>query len=135
MITIGKRRAGFGCSVRGPRRQAGLSFGGFVIVAFLGAFVVLLGFKLMPAYIEYMSLKNVLESVVNDPELKDAQVRQIRSAYSRRANIANVEVVGANDIEVMKDGDRMSLSAAYSVKVPLVGNVSACLDFEASAKK
>jgi hypothetical protein len=35
---------------------------------------------------------------------------------------------------VTKQGDGFAIVANYSVRVPLFGNISACLDFEASAE-
>ena len=119
----------------GARRQAGLSMIGFMLVAVLVAAGVLVGFKLMPAYIEYYSLKNVLNSIVNDPDMRDAPVADVKRSFERRSMMADVKVVTASDLEISKQGGALTIATSYSVKVPLAGNVSACLDFEAVAQK
>jgi uncharacterized protein DUF4845 len=117
------------------RRQEGLTLFGLILVAGLLAVAVLVGFKLVPAYVEYLSLKNILNTIINEPEIKDATVKDIRGSFSRRAQIADVNTVTANDIEISKQGGVLTLSASYSVKVPLAGNLSACLDFDATVQK
>ena len=42
----------------------------------------------------------------------------------------NITAIGAGDITITKEGDEVVLSAEYSAKVPLFGNLSACMDFE-----
>ncbi|HEX6829467.1 MAG TPA: DUF4845 domain-containing protein [Burkholderiales bacterium] len=119
----------------GARTQAGLSMIGFLMVAILAAAGVLVGFKLMPAYIEYYSLKNVLKTIVNDPDMRDAPVAEVKRSFERRSLMADVKVVTASDLEISKQGGALTIGTSYSVKVPLAGNVSACLDFEAVAQK
>jgi hypothetical protein len=119
----------------GARTQSGLSMVGFLLIAILAALGVLTGFKLAPAYIEYYSLKNVLTTIVNDPEMRDAPVADIRRSFERRSLMADVKVVTAADLEISKAGGTITIGTSYGVKVPLAGNVSACLDFEAVAQK
>lgn len=119
----------------GAREQAGLSMIGFLLVAALGVMAVLLGLKIAPAYIEFYSLKNVLTTIVSDPELRDASVADIRRSFERRSLIGDIKVVTASDLEIAKSGGTLTIGTSYSVKVPLAGNVSACLDFEAVAQR
>jgi uncharacterized protein DUF4845 len=123
------------CDMPPPRRHSGLSLIGLIVIAALLAVALLVGFKLTPPYIEYLSLKNVLNTIINEPEIRDATVKDIRSSFSRRAQIADVNTVTANDIEISRQGGTLTLSTSYSVKVPLAGNVSACLDFDVTVQK
>jgi uncharacterized protein DUF4845 len=123
------------CVITPPRRHSGLSLIGLIVVAALLALALLVGFKLTPPYIEYLSLKNVLNTIINEPEIRDATVKDIRSSFSRRAQIADVNTVTPNDIEISRQGGTLTLSTSYSVKVPLAGNLSACLDFDVTVQK
>ena len=46
-----------------------------------------------------------------------------------------VQSVAPNDLEITKDGGEVVVSAAWSVKVPVIANFSACLDFAVSTAK
>jgi uncharacterized protein (DUF488 family) len=114
--------------------QAGLSMIGFLLVAALVAMGVLVGVKLAPAYIEYYSLKNILKNMVNDHDMQTASVAEIKRSFDNRAVIASVST-RSGDLTISKDGGSLTIGTSYSVKVPLAGNVSACLDFEAVAQR
>jgi hypothetical protein len=129
-----------GAGTRGLTRpgawmQSGLSMIGFLLVAILVALAVLTGFKLTPAYIEYYSIRNVLNTIVSDPDMRNASVAEIKRSFSNRAVISSISVINASDLDISKDGGTLTIGTSYSVKVPLAGNVSACLDFEVVAQK
>ncbi|HET9701295.1 MAG TPA: DUF4845 domain-containing protein [Burkholderiales bacterium] len=107
---------------------------GFLLVAALVAMAVLVGVKVAPAYIEFYSLKNILKNMVNDHELQTASVAEIKRSFDNRAVIASVST-RSGDLTISKEGGSLTIGTSYSVKVPLAGNVSACLDFEAVAQR
>lgn len=117
------------------RRQRGLSLSGFMLWAVLGVLALLVGFKLAPAYFEYLSIQKQFEAVANDPNLKGAQRPAIERAFYDRATIENITSITPKDLEITKDGDQMVIDAAYSVRVPLFANISACIDFTPSSRK
>jgi hypothetical protein len=103
---------------------------GLLVICVLLVAVVLLGFKLFPAYAEYLTVKKAVTEIVRNPESRSS-AKEIQAAFDRRAAIDNIKVVGGKDLEISKEGDRVTVSATWSVKVPLFYNVSACMDFEA----
>jgi len=115
------------------RRQLGLSLSGLLVACVLVIVVALLGFKLFPAYAEYLSVKKALSEIMRNPESKTSP-REIQLAFNRRAAIDNIRAVTDQDLDISKNGDRLSVSASWSVKVPLFYNVSACVDFEAKGE-
>jgi hypothetical protein len=112
------------------RRQRGLALSGLLFVCGLLIVVALLGFKLFPAYAEYLTVKRAITEVARSPESKGS-VREIQAAFERRVTIDNIRAVSSKDLEITKQGDTVSVSANWSVKVPLIYNLSACMDFEA----
>ena len=71
----------------------------------------------------------------NDVELQNMSVREARASFDRRAVIDNITAVAGTDLEISREGGEMVVSAQYSVKTPLFGNLSACMDFSASTAK
>ena len=116
-----------------PSKQRGLTFSGFLSGAVILIFVSITGLKLIPAYMQDSTIKNVFISIVNDPEMQKASPRDIRMAFIKRASIDNIRAINAEDIDIAKDGDRLVLSASYTVKIPLAGNVSLYLEFNPSS--
>ena len=118
-----------------PKQQRGISFGGFLITAFLLVIVGISMLRLIPPYIQNARINAVFSEIVRDPAMEKASPREIKDAFNRRATIDDITSIAAEDIEMASDGSRLVLSATYSVKVPLFGNVSVILDFNPSSDK
>ena len=116
-----------------PAKQRGLSFSGFIFGAFLLIMVSIIGLKLIPAYMEDATIKNLFVTIANDPEMQSASVGNIKMSFSKRASIENVHAITYDDISIEKIDDRLMLSASYAVKVPLVANISLYLEFNPSS--
>lgn len=117
------------------RKQKGVSLSGLLFWSVILVFVALLGFKIAPAYIEYFSVRQQLRAIANDPAMSTGQRKDIETSFYNRAVIENIKAVTPQDLEIAKDADGVVISAAYSVRVPLFGNVSVCMDFFPSSAK
>lgn len=115
------------------RRQKGLSLSGFLLWSVVLIFVALLGFKLGPPYVEYMTIKGQLTAIANDPEARSGVRAIVEDRFSRRSAIENITSITGKDIQIAKEGDRVILSADYTVCVPVVFNIRACMDYSASS--
>lgn len=116
-------------------KQHGFSFSGFLVVAVLLIFLALGGMKLIPAYMQDAEIKSIFSAIARDPEMQGAPVKSIRESFSKRAMMNNISVVRAEDIEIGKEGNSLSLSASYTIKIPLAGNASLLLEFNPSNAK
>lgn len=114
-------------------RQKGVSLSGLLVISVLLIAVVLIGFKLFPAYAEYFKVRNAIAEMSRSPELKGS-TRELQAAFDRRAAIDSISVITSKDLEFTKGADGYAVTAAWSVKVPLFSNISACMDFEARSK-
>jgi hypothetical protein len=117
-------------SISMPSRQFGLSFSGFLIGVFILLAVSLLGMKLIPAYLQNAQITRLFVAIAHDPEMQRASKREIRNSFVKRASIDNITSISAEDIEVDSSAGSLVLSTQYSVKLPLVANVSLCIDFK-----
>lgn len=114
------------------KRQRGVTFIGMMFIAGLIVFACIIGLKLVPAYIEYATVVNILRDIARSPEGKGSP-KDIQSSFRKHAQIDAIDTVKAEDIEIDKDGDQVVLRANYSVKIKLFGNLSACIDFAPSS--
>jgi hypothetical protein len=110
-----------------------LTLSGLLLICALLIVLALLAFKLFPAYAEYLTVKKALDEIVRNPEYRSS-TREIQAAFERRATIDNIRAVSSRDLEIDREGDNVSVSASWSVKVPLIYNLSACMDFEAQSE-
>ena len=115
-------------------RQRGLSILGFLFVAAVVIVVVMVGFRVMPAYIEYYSVRKALEQSLEDAKDLNSAA-EIRNAFQRRADAGYIESVDAKDVEVTKTKNEVTASVSWTRKLPMVANASILLEFEATATK
>jgi hypothetical protein len=115
--------------------QKGITMSGFMLWTVLAIAVLLIGFKVGPAYFESFNIQKQLKAMASDPSVRSGDRRSVETAFVRRSSMENIQSIGASDIQVTKEGNGVVLSAEYSVKVPLFGNASACLDFNPSSAK
>lgn len=109
------------------KKQRGISLSGLLVICVLLIAVVLIAFKLFPAYTEYLSIKKAVTEISRNSEIKTAQ--QVKEAFERRAAIDNINAVRGADLEISRQGDRVAIGATWAVKVPLFYNISAYIDF------
>jgi len=115
-------------------RQRGLSMIGFLFVATVVVISVMIGFRVTPAYIEYYSVTKALQDALYDAKNVDSAA-EIRSAFQKRADAGYIESVTSSDVDVVKNKNEVTASASWTRKLPLVGNASLLLDFEATATR
>ena len=117
-----------------PVQQKGMSFGGFIIGSFLLVIIVIFGFRLIPAYMQDATIKNTFTEIARDPDMQKASIHDIQDSFAKRSSIDNINAIKASDIEISSDNNGTPvLSASYTVKIPVAGNISLLLEFNPSS--
>jgi len=112
-------------------KQSGV---GFLVVFLIGVLIALVAIgamKIVPAYVEYQTIKKAINGVAGS-EGRTGSVIEIRKAFDRRANIDAITSVSGSDLEIGKDGGELVISFAYTKKIPMFANVSVVIEFAAS---
>jgi len=116
------------------QRQRGLSIIGFLFVAAVAVIAVMIGFRMVPAYIEWMTVQKVLGKTLEDSK-EGFTLYQFRRDFDLKASADYIDSVRGSDVEVTKEGNNLIATASWTRTLHLVGNVSLLLEFEATAKK
>jgi hypothetical protein len=98
-------------------------------------FVLLLAFKIGPPYFEFYNINKQLKATVADPSTRGGNRRDVENSFMNRQMVADIKSIGYKDLVITKEGDGYSLSVDYTVCVPVVSNIRACMDFNASSDK
>lgn len=112
-------------------RQQGLTLTGLIFVLAIVAVIAVLGMKVVPATIEYSSIRKSIVSA------KDAgsTVAEIRSAFDRQANVGYINSITGKDLDIVKVDGEMVVSFAYQNKIPLFGPASLLLEYSGTTAK
>lgn len=115
------------------KKQQGATVLGMIFIAGLVVAGAILAAKLAPAYIEFMSVKKILNSMATSGDLKTMSPKELKTSFFKRADIDNVRSVKPEDLTITREGNETVVSVEYSIKVPVAANLSACMDFSASS--
>ncbi|MFY9329725.1 MAG: DUF4845 domain-containing protein [Georgfuchsia sp.] len=96
--------------------------------------VAVLAAKIVPEVSEYMDIVRVVKTVAADPAVRGS-VRDIKIAFSKRADVAYIKSITADDLDITKDGDDILIDFAYTKKIHLIANASLLLEFEGSSSQ
>ncbi|WP_310447100.1 DUF4845 domain-containing protein [Thiobacillus sp.] len=114
-------------------QQRGLTMFSFLFFAIVFISIAMLAMKLVPAYIEFFSVKKILSTMGQDGELKSKSNAEIRTDFLKRASVGYVTVVKPEDLSVSRPGGVPLIEVAYVFRTPLVANISLVVDFSASS--
>jgi hypothetical protein len=118
------------------KKQRGMTFLGFVIVAVIGLSLVLAGVKVVPVYIEFASVKKVIQRIGEDSNFASMSRKEIADTFDKAENVGYVTVVSGSDLIIGKDeSGGPVVSVEYQVVEHLAFNLSALMDFEATTEK
>jgi hypothetical protein len=113
--------------------QRGITLMGLIIGSVVVLFAALLAMKLLPSYIEYFAIKKAVTGITMENRGRGSAVNDIRRAFEARSAIDDFKSVKASDLEISKEGDSFSVTAAYRKEVPLFANIGVYIDFVASS--
>jgi Tfp pilus assembly protein PilE len=102
-------------------KQKGATLIGMLLVGIIIVFAAIIVMKIVPAYIEYFSVKKVFGAMAADPSMKEATPAEARSSFERRIDAGYVTVVKPDDLDISRASGK-----------PLFGNLGIYMDFSAS---
>lgn len=120
-------------TVPGPRRQAGAGLIGWLLVLVVVAFVAVMALRIVPVYMESMTVRSVVDEVASDPELRGAGVNDVRRAVNRRMQVNSVDSVARDGLSVERAGESVRVVVEYERRFPLVWNLDGVASFRNEA--
>jgi len=115
------------------RRQEGLSLLSFIWTSAVLVVIALVGFRVLPAYVEFYAVEKALQATLNDD--KNQNAGQIRNSMGRRIDSQYIDSIKEGDIQVQKVGNAVVASVSWQRVLHMVGNASILLEFTAEAQR
>ncbi|NEV62387.1 DUF4845 domain-containing protein [Thiorhodococcus minor] len=111
--------------------QRGMGMLGFIVIIALVAFFATIVLKVGPLYLDYWTLRTIMEEVKANPQQIQGGPRGITSAIDKRLNINSVYGKKGSDFKVKKvDGRTYRVTLDYEERVHLFFNVDAVAAFK-----
>ena len=110
-------------------RQQGMTVTGWLIVLLIIGIFAGLGMKIGPVYLQHYTVRNVLESLKDEPLITQKTAAMIKQMIMRRLDINGIYNLDRKSIEVKKSPGIMVVSIDYKVQKRIIGNLEALMTF------
>ena len=122
-------------NIRALKKQQGMTFIGAIFVIAAIVFFAMLGLKLVPAYLEFMNIKNAVKKLSNEASFNSMSKKELSNAFDRSAQIDDFKSVTGADLQLAKIDGGNVVSVQYQKMIPIFANASVLLDFNATTAK
>jgi hypothetical protein len=113
------------------RQERGFTLISLLFLLALAAGVALVGFKIVPAYIDYFTIKHTLQNILaEDTDQTDVS---LRSSLDRRLDVNFIKDIDSHALHISRDDGVLTLTVPIARKEHLAGGISICVDLEATA--
>ncbi|MCG7958380.1 MAG: DUF4845 domain-containing protein, partial [Candidatus Thiodiazotropha taylori] len=75
------------------KKQRGLTFISWLVILIIAGFLVMVGIKITPVYIDHFAVKSALESVKNEPFAERKSKVELRNMVLKRLDITSIRHV------------------------------------------
>jgi hypothetical protein len=115
------------------KHQAGLTAIGLILILIPVGLAVYIVMRAAPAYIEALSVGDVVNSLKKEMDLKEKSRDEIYTMIKKRLDVNTISSVDKDDIKIQKTVNDVTVTIDYEARVPLFWNVALALSFHKRA--
>jgi len=109
---------------RSIRKQAGLTFLGWILVALTAGFYAYLAMLLFPIVVSNHTMGSILTTLQQEPGITQKSKNEILSLINKRLRINDIKDVKTSDFEIVReDANRISIYLDYENRIEFAKNV------------
>ena len=117
------------------QQQQGMTFIGLLCILALAGVVVYAVVRLVPVYMNYMSIARTLDAVATEVKSDNPDVETLRGLIDRHFSIEDPKVITeAKQVDITRDEGGVQMHVAYDDTVPYIANVSLSVHFDKTVK-
>lgn len=113
------------------RSQQGLSILGWLVALAVVAFFASTAFKVLPHYLDYMSLEKIITSVETDKALDVRTVGDFYNHVSKGMQVNNIRDLNMRDaMQIKVENNEFLVHLKYEKREPLIENLDLVVNFD-----
>jgi len=110
--------------------QRGMSLPAIMLVVAMVGFFVMSGIRMLPRYMEYLSIREIVETVAREYNPDEEDLADIRRRLDTMFNTNQINDLQPKDVEIFHKEGRTYIDASYEARVPIMGIVDAIMTFD-----
>ena len=115
--------------------QRGLTILGFLLLAAVVVIFAMVGFRVVPSYVEYYSVKKALDDTMRGGNVDPNNLAAFRAELARRLQTSYVEDVKSADAVIQRTGNQITAELAWERRLHMVGNAYILLEFQVTSTR
>lgn len=122
--------------MRKIKKQSGMTFISWLVVAGIFIFIAVTVVKLVPSYIKYDTVKTIVDSVASDPKSKTMGKRAIMAKVGKHIDISSIYDLSVDKFTLEKVRNQKKareLAVSYEDRIPWFANLEIVAVFQYSA--
>lgn len=116
--------------MRFRHRQQGLSTVSLILVIVVAVFFGTCAIKLLPVYIESMTVKKAVEITVTQARTNKLSPTEIRDVLGKQLDVNRAEAINARDVVITRRQGKTTVDATYEARIPLMFNIDVIIKFD-----
>ncbi len=114
-----------------PASQKGMSWVGWLLTLALVAFAVSTAMKIVPHYLDYMSMTKIIEAVETNKGLDITTVSEFYSYVEKSMQLNSIRDIDLNKaLKVTVENNTFNAHLYYEQREPLIQNIDVVIKFD-----
>ena len=118
---------------RTMKRQRGFGLSQIILWGVILALIGIVAMKAVPSFITYQSVLKAVKRIANEAG-PNGTVAKIKSDFEKQMEIDNIKSITADDLDIYKENNQITIAFTMSDKIKLFGPVSLVIDYAGSSK-
>ncbi|MGL4566401.1 MAG: DUF4845 domain-containing protein [Halioglobus sp.] len=110
--------------------ERGMSLPSMLLVVAMVGFFVMCAIRMFPRYMEYLSIREIVETVAREYNPDEEDLGDIRRRLDTMFNTNQINDLQPKDVEITHKEGRTYIDANYEARVPIMGIVDAVMTFD-----
>jgi hypothetical protein len=110
--------------------ERGMSLPSMLLIVAMVGFFVMCAIRMLPRYMEYLSIREIVETVAREYNPDEEDLGDIRRRLDTMFNTNQINDLQPKDVEITHKEGRTYIDASYEARVPIMGIVDAVMTFD-----
>lgn len=103
---------------------------GLLIIAIMVGFFVMSAIRILPGYLEYMSVRDIVARVASEYDRDGDTFSDLRRKLADYFNTNQIKTLNPKDIEITRNEGDVIIDASYEQRIPLVWRIDAIVKYD-----
>lgn len=115
--------------MRQMHKQKGMSSLSLLSLALVVGFIAMCVIKLAPVYMDYMSVKGIVDGLSEEPGIKTLSKKKVLSILYKRIDVNGIRDFDFDSFIITRNKNTLDVELDYEVRQELISNIDVVVKF------